>query len=85
MKYKIFLTDSIESLKNEQLIGGANSYQDACKVINDHLAVNNFHQEPYWRFLMGSVATFIDYGSWGKFIAIVPPIPMKEMIGEEGD
>lgn len=82
-KYKIYLSNSIEVLENEQLIGGANSYNEACKVINEYLEVNKFHQEPYWRFLLGEVATFIDYGSWSKFIAIVPPVSMKEMMGEE--
>jgi hypothetical protein len=82
-KYKIYLSSSIEVLENEHLIGGANSYKEACKVIKDYLEVNKFHQEPYWRLLLGEVATFIDYGSWSKFIAIVPPISLKELAGEE--
>ena len=32
---------------------------------------------------MGETATFIDYGSWSKFIAIVPPISIKELSGED--
>jgi len=31
---------------------------------------------------MGETATFIDYGSWSKFIAIVPPVSIKELTGE---
>ena len=80
--YKIFLSDSIEVLKNEQLIGGANSYKEACQIIRDHLAVNQFYQEPYWRILIGETATFIDYGSWSRFAAIVPPIALEEMTKE---
>ena len=82
-KYKIFLSDSIEVLKNEQLIGGANSYEEACQIIRDYLAVNQFYQEPYWRTLLGETATFIDYGSWSRFAAIVPPVNEKEIIGEK--
>ena len=85
MRYKIFLTDSIEVLKNEQLIGGADSYAEACEVINDYLSVNNFRQEPYWRLLLGETATMIDYGSWSKFIAIVPPVSMRELSGAGED
>lgn len=82
-KYKIFLTDSIEVLENEQLIGGANTYQEVCKTISNYLAVNKFHTDPYWRFVMNETATMIDYGSWSKFIAIVPPISMKELTGSD--
>lgn len=78
-RYKIYQTTSIEALENKQIIGVANSYEEACKVIKDFLSVNNFHQEPYWRILLGDEATFIDYGSWSKFMAIVPPISKKEM------
>ena len=83
MRYKIFLTDSIEVLENEQLIGSANSYKEACEIIDDFLSVNNFRQEPYWRFLMNETATMIDYGSWSKFIAIVPPVSMRELSGAD--
>lgn len=82
-KYKIFLSDSIEILKNERLIGRANSYKEACAVIKDYLTKNQFNQEPYWRLLLGETATFIDYGSWSKFVAIVPPISIQELEKEE--
>ncbi len=78
-KYHIYQTTSIEELKDKQLVGVANSYQEACKVIKEFLAVNRAYQEPYWRFVMNEQATFVDYGSWSKFMAIVPPVPMKEM------
>ena len=79
MKYKIYLSSSAEVLQNEQLIGGADTPQEACKVAGEYLSTNNFHQEPSWRFLMGSTATFIDYGSYSKFLAIVPPLVMKDL------
>ena len=79
MRYKVYLSSSLEYLQNEQLIGGAETAQEACKLAGEYLSANNFHQEPYWRFLMGSTATFIDYGSYSKFIAIVPPLSMADL------
>jgi hypothetical protein len=80
MRYKIYQSKSIEELKDAELIGGANSCKEACKVIQDYLAVNSFHQEqPYWRFLMCEHATIIDYGSYSKYMAIVPPLSMEEI------
>lgn len=84
-KYKLFLTESIEILANEIEIGAADSYQEACKTIKTYFAENNIKDNNYWRFLMNDGGTFIDYGSWSKFIAIVPPVPMKEMMGENED
>lgn len=83
MEYKIFLTDSIEMLKNEQLIGEANSYKEACKNIQQYIAESDLPKEPYWRFLSHETVTIIDFGSWSKFAAIVPPISVKELMGEE--
>ena len=81
-RYKIYQTSSLESLDDKRILGVANSYQEACKIIHNYLAVNDFHQEPYWRFLLGDEATFIDYGSWTKFIAIMPPVSMVELEGK---
>jgi hypothetical protein len=78
-RYHIYQTTSIESLENKQIIGVANSYQEACEIIKSYLAVNSFHQDSYWRLLLGDKATFIDYGSWTKFMAIVPPVSNKEL------
>ena len=78
-RYKIYQTTSIEALENKQIIGVANSYQEACKIIQSFLFANNLHQESYWRVLMGDEATFIDYGSWSKFMAIVLPVSREEI------
>ena len=80
-KYHIYQTTSIESLENKELIGIANSYQEACRVIKEFLALNRAYQDPYWRFVMGTEATFVDYGSWTKWMAIVPPVAPAEMEG----
>lgn len=79
-KYKIFSTDSIDILKNEHLIGEAHNYQEACKVINAHLKEEGFKSSPYWRIVMNETATMIDYGSWSKFMAIVPPLSREDLV-----
>lgn len=82
MKYKLFLSKSIEVLKEEELIGEANTYQGACKEISKQLKERGVHQEKYWRFLMNENATFIDFGSYSKYAAIVPPVPMGIITGD---
>lgn len=83
MNHKIYLTDSIEILQNEVLIGSADTFQEAGKIINNYLDANGIHREPYSRYLMGETATFIDFGSWSKFIAVIPPFTMQEMTGDK--
>lgn len=82
MKYKAFLSDSIEVLRNEELICEGNSYQEICSTLNEYFQEHQIYTEPYWRLLLGSTATFIDFGSWSKFVAIVPPIPENVITGE---
>lgn len=78
MKYKVFLTDSIEVLKNEQLIGEAETYQEASQILKQ--AETRAAENKYWRLLLGETATFIDYGSWSQFAAIIPPIDLQEIM-----
>ena len=77
MKYKVFLTDSLEHLENEEILGEADDFQTACRIIS----AGTPKYDGYWRFLMGDIATFVDYGSWSRFAAIVPPVSEKEMRG----
>ena len=82
-KYHIYqVTAATEELTDKQLVGVANSYQEACKVIKNFLTFNDAYQDPYWRFIMSPTATFIDYGSWVKWMAIVPPVSDKEIMDE---
>lgn len=81
MKYKIFLTDSIEVLQNEELIGEASAYQEACDILSEKLHEKGIAEDPYWRLSLGQTATFIDFGSWSKFAAIVPPVSMSVITG----
>ena len=85
MKYKIFITDNITALENEILIGEADTYPEVCKCLTKWLNDKATDKTPYWRFIMDSTATFIDFGSWAHFAAVIPPIPMREMTGDEED
>ena len=81
-KYIIYSTESIEVLQNAQEIGKANTYKEACIILDEYLKEIGRARDPYWRFIMNENATFIDYGSWSHFAAIVPPVPMKVITGE---
>ena len=83
MKYKIFLTDSIEVLKNEVEIGAADTIEELMAQAVDYFDEAGIHSEEYWRYLMGDIATFIDFGSWSKFLAVVPPVTMADLCGNE--
>ena len=83
MKYNLYLSSNIEVLSQDaEHFGMADSYSEACRIIQHYLKDNGYKDNHYWRFLMNDTATFIDFGSWSKFIAIIPPIPMKEIMGE---
>lgn len=83
MKYKIFTTDSIEVLQNEECIGAADTIEELMAQATDYLEEAGICSSPYWRYLMGDIATFIDFGSWSKFLAVVPPVTMAELCGNE--
>ena len=81
-KYKVFISDDINVLENEEFIGDANTYQEACKILSAAIKEKNFYSDFCWRILMDSTVTFIDFGSWSKFGAIIPPVPNSEIIGK---
>lgn len=76
-KYRIYFTSSLERIVNGQFIAAADSYQEVIQKIKEQPAVAEFNS--YWRFLLGEEYTFIDYGSWSRFIAIDPAIPREEI------
>ena len=83
MKHNIYLTQSIETLMNEELIATANSFKEARANIVQYLDSHNLSNNNYWRYLLAEDATYIDFGSWSKFIAIVPPVTVEDMIRED--
>lgn len=77
--YKIYISDSIEELENEKLIGTAESFDQALAKIKVWMRVIGKQSNPYWRYLLNEKATFIDFGSWSQFIALVPAVPREEI------
>ena len=75
MKYKLYLTDSIESLENKELLIETEDIQEAFKTLGERIGTT-----AYWRFLLASDATYIDYGSWSRFGAVVPALSMKDLM-----
>lgn len=75
MKYKLYLTDSIESLENEELLIETEDIQEAFKALGARIG-----KTAYWRFSLAPDATYIDYGSWSRFGAVVPALSMKDLM-----
>lgn len=80
--FKVFLSSSIEVLTNEKFIGEADSWEEACELLIE--TVPEAAKSKYWRYVMGDIATFIDYGSWSQFCAIVPPLQVEDFF-KKGD
>ena len=80
-EYKLYLTNSIEQIDPEAtLFNSASSFTEARKKIVAYLNEQGIERNPYWRWLLAEDATYIDFGSWSKFVAITPPVSMKEMM-----
>ena len=84
-KFAIYETTSIEEITEDAPIAFANTSKECCKVIDEFLEKYNIPNDHYWRFIMGQTATFIDYGSWSKFMAVVPPLSIDMLMGEIKD
>lgn len=85
MKYTVYTSNQIDALSGEIKIGEADNFQDACKVLREYLESSKHILTPYWRYLLNSEATFIDFGSWSRFGAIVPAVSIEEIKGEKSN
>ena len=84
MRHMIYLTSSIEKITEDAIeIGAVSSFDEACRIIHKFLESSGFRKDKYWRYCLAQDATFIDFGSWSRFIAITPPFSNKEMFGEQ--
>ena len=81
-KYTVYITRGFCIAEDDLLIATAPSYQEACKRLSAWLKENTEYTDPYWRFILEADATYVDFGSWSRFAAIVPPITTEEMMGE---
>lgn len=85
MKYTVYTSNQIDALSDEIKIGEADDFQGACQVLREYLKSSKHITTPYWRYLLDSEITFIDFGSWSRFGAIVPAVPLKEIKGEKSN
>lgn len=72
MKYKSYLTNSLECLLNEVEIGTFDTEAEAFKAARAEYEKRGYHIEPYTRGLLHPFGTFYDLGSYIHFIAVIP-------------
>ena len=71
MKYKAYLTQSLECLFNEVYIGEFDSHEEAFRAARTEYQARGYHEEPYTRGLMNVDGNYYDLGSYTHFIAII--------------
>lgn len=72
MKYKAYLTKSLEELFQEEYIGEFDSEDAAFKAAYAAHQERGYHVDRYTRGLLHPFGTFYDVGSYTHFIAIIP-------------
>ena len=85
MKYIVYTSNRMDTLSNEVKIGEADNFEDACQVLDKYLESIMHITTPYWRYSFCSGVTFIDFGSWSRFGAIVPAESIEEIEGEKSN
>ena len=68
--FKLYVTDAIDALVNEEFICEADSIGAITMRISAEIQDRGFHEEPYWRYLGLPSGLAIDFGSWSKFFFI---------------
>ena len=83
MKHTLYITNSIEEIdETAEKIGEIEKWSEIWKIANPIISARGYHQEPYHRQLFCKDATYIDFGSWSKFLAIQPPFALEELTAE---
>ena len=72
MKYKAYLTNSLEELFQEEYIGEFDSEKDAFKAAYSAHQERGYYVDRYTRGLLHPFGTFYDVGSYSHFIAVIP-------------
>ena len=85
MKYIVYTSNQIGALSGEVKIGEADDFESACQVLDEYLKFITRIASPYWCYSFCSGITFIDFGSWSKFGAIVPVVSIEEIKGEKSN
>ena len=72
MKYKAYLTQSLERLYQEVYIGEFDDEEDAFKAAREEHKARGYVTDRYIRGLMNPDGKYYDVGSWSHFIAVIP-------------
>ena len=71
MKYKAYLTQSLECLINPIYIGEFDTHEEAFKAAYQEHVARGYRTDRYSRGLMNVDGNYYDVGSWTHFIAIL--------------
>lgn len=67
-RYWLFMSDSIEGLNGERLLGVFDDNKKAMIKMREAADSMNYRDNRYWRFSkISNKMTAIDFGSWSKF------------------
>ena len=89
MKYKIYLSQAIaiDKLSDDaELIAEVETPAEVMDIVT--ATAKDFRKDnppPYYRYLMGDKITFIDYGSWSKYIAVEPALRAEELFSNRSN
>ena len=80
MKHTLYITNSIEKIdETAEKIGEVEKWSEIWKIVDPIINARGYRQEPYHRHLLCEDVTYIDFGSWSKFLAIQPPFTLEEL------
>ena len=75
MKHKIYLTNSISEITNDaQYLGEAETLQEMWQLFS----ATGIKSEMYSRYILDEKITFVDYGSWSRFLAAEPAFTIED-------
>jgi hypothetical protein len=71
--FKVYLTDRIDALYNEEFVGEFCNHEEAFRQGLAAYRAKGYHEEPYTRGLLCSDGDYYDLGSYCHFLAIIYP------------
>lgn len=78
-KYTVYIADWCDEPTSKKVIGSADTVQECRLLLKKYIEENQLYSTPYWRYLLGPITTFIDFGISGKYGAIQPPLASSDL------
>lgn len=78
MKYTLYLSNAIDAKVNSKVLGKFDTIEQMW-ALSYQQDIGQRHM--YCRYLMGSEFTSIDFGSWGQFLLVEPPLDISLLEG----